>query len=98
VVSYRYYLGDTYNILIVLMKNLKRVEEVERYFDLLYRLEKGLAEEFPERPVYRAMLGLAQVNLVEAYLQAGRPSGRARELSWTPVPPSGPRVTARATT
>jgi hypothetical protein len=62
------------------MKNLKRVEEVERYFDVLYRLEKGLAEEFPERPVYRAMLGLAQVNLVEAYLRAGRPSGREREL------------------
>jgi hypothetical protein len=46
----------------------------------LYRLEKGLAEEFPERPVYRAMLGLAQVNLAEAYLRAGRPSGREREL------------------
>jgi hypothetical protein len=67
------------------MKNLKRVDEVERYFDLLYRLEKGLAEEFPERPVYRAMLGLAKVNLVEAYLRAGRPSGRARELLETGI-------------
>jgi serine/threonine-protein kinase len=85
VVSYRYDLGDTYNNLMVLMKNLKRVEEVERYFDLLYRLEKGLAEEFPERPVYRAMLGLAQVNLVEAYLQAGRPVGRARERLETAI-------------
>jgi hypothetical protein len=62
------------------MKNSKRVEEVERYFDRLYRLEKGLAEEFPERPVYRAMLGLSQVNLAEAYLQAGHPLARAREL------------------
>jgi tetratricopeptide (TPR) repeat protein len=85
VVSYRYDLGDTYNNLVVLMKNSKRVEEVERYFDLLYRLEKGLAEEFPERPVYRAMLGLAQVNLVEAYLRAGRPSGRMRELLETAI-------------
>jgi tetratricopeptide (TPR) repeat protein len=85
VVSYRYDLGDTYNNLIVLMKNSKRVEEVERYFDLLYRLEKGLAEEFPERPVYRAMLGLAQVNLGQAYLQAGRPLVRARELLETGI-------------
>ena len=57
-----------------------RVEEAERYFDRLYRLEKGLAEEFPERPVYRAMLGLAQVNRGGGYLNAGRPMDRAREL------------------
>jgi hypothetical protein len=51
----------------------------------LYRLEKRLAEEFPERPVYRAMLGLAKVNLAEAYLEAGRPLGRARELLETGI-------------